>query len=279
MASFTTWSLRRLKPSKTLRSRRNECPSFLEVRIASLDCHRRAIARLRPWPIGGSEHAMEVIVVGGAIAGLTMALSLHQAGISVRVYEAVRDLVPLGVGINLQPIAVRELTELGLGDELARSGTAIQEWSLFNKFGQLIWNEKRGLSAGYKWPQYAIHRGHLQSMLLRAVRERIGEEHFRSGLRFTGFEQDRDRIVANFSVIRSGTLVVDEADVLVGADGIHSAVRRQHYPTEGKPQFAQQVLWRAAVDAEPFLGGRTMVTARHLPPRVLVYPIAPRREA
>src|SRR5260370_12274580 len=217
---------------------------------------------------------MEVIVVGGGIAGLTMALSLHQAGIAVRVYEAVRDLVPLGVGINLQPVAVRELTELGLADDLATSGTAIQQWSLFNKFGQLIWSEKRGLSAGYKWPQYAIHRGQLQSILLRAVRERIGEERFRSGLRFTGFEQDRDRIAARFSDSRSGAQVIDEADVLIGADGIHSAVRRRLYPTEGKPQFAQQVLWRAAVDAEPFLGGRTMVIAGHLHQRVIVYPMA-----
>src|SRR6516165_4337932 len=136
---------------------------------------------------------MEVIVVGGGIAGLTMALSLHQAG-----------------------IAVRELTELRLADELARSGTAIHQWSLFNKFGQLIWSEKRGLSAGYKWPQYAIHRGQLQSILLRAVRERIGEEHFRSGLRFKDFEQDRDRIAARFCDSRSQTHVIDEADILIG---------------------------------------------------------------
>jgi 2-polyprenyl-6-methoxyphenol hydroxylase-like FAD-dependent oxidoreductase len=217
---------------------------------------------------------MEVIVVGGGIAGLTMALSLHQAGIAVRVYEAVRDLVPLGVGINLQPIAVRELTELGLADELVRTGTAIQQWSLFNKFGQLIWSEKRGLSAGYKWPQYAIHRGHLQSILLQAVRGRIGERNFRSALRLVDFEQGRDRVAARFSDSRSSAYVIDEADVLIGADGIHSAVRRQLYPAEGKPQFAQQVLWRGAVEAEPFLDGRTMAIAGHFHKRIVVYPMA-----
>lgn len=129
----------------------------------------------------------QVIVVGGGIAGLTMALSLHQAGIAVRVYEAVREPRGLGVGINLLPTAVRELTELGLGDELARTGIATQELVFFNKFGQFISREMRGLSAGYKWPQYSIHRGYLQQLLLRAVRERIGSKNFRSGLRFTTF--------------------------------------------------------------------------------------------
>src|ERR1700738_3443788 len=115
---------------------------------------------------------MEVIVVGGGIGGLSLALSLHQAGIAVRVYEAVRDPAPLGAGINLQPTAVRELTELDLGDELAQTGIATQQLSFFNKFGQLISSEQRGLSAGYRWPQYSIHRGQLQLLLLRAVRER-----------------------------------------------------------------------------------------------------------
>src|ERR1700691_4841333 len=125
---------------------------------------------------------MKAIVVGGGIGGLSLALSLHQVGIDVRVYEAVSDLVPLGVGINLQPAAVRELAELGLGDELARTGIATQALSLFNKFGQLIWSEPRGVAAGYNWPQYSIHRGQLQFVLLRALRERIGECNIRCGL-------------------------------------------------------------------------------------------------
>ena len=108
---------------------------------------------------------MEVIIVGGGIGGLSLALSLHQAGIEVRVYEAVRDSAPLGVGINLQPTAVRELIELGLGDELAQIGIATQRLSYYNKFGQLIRSEPRGIAAGYQWPQYSIHRGRLQLLL------------------------------------------------------------------------------------------------------------------
>src|SRR6185437_16740648 len=141
---------------------------------------RNDVASAKP---AASNKPMKAIVVGGGIAGLSLALSLHQAGIAVRLYEAVQDLRPLGVGINLQPTAVRELTELGLGAELAEIGVATQQLSYFNKFGQLVWSEPRGLGAGYKWPQYSIHRGHLQMMLLRAARLRMGEDSIRGGLR------------------------------------------------------------------------------------------------
>jgi 5-methylphenazine-1-carboxylate 1-monooxygenase len=217
---------------------------------------------------------MEIIVVGGGIGGLSLALSLHQAGIKVRVYEAVRDLSPLGVGINLQPAAVRELVDLGLGDALAETGIATQRLNLYNKFGQLIRSEPRGMAAGYRWPQYSIHRGRLQQLLLRAVRERIGQDHFRSGLSFTAFEQIGRRVQARFQNRESGAEVIDEADVLIGADGIHSAVRRQIHPAEGSPRFAKQLLWRAAVEADAFLDGLTMIIAGHFHQRIVVYPVA-----
>lgn len=219
---------------------------------------------------------LDVIVVGGGIGGLSLALSLHQAGITVRVYEAVRDPAPLGVGINLQPTAVRELTELGIGEALAETGVATRRLNLCNKFGQLIQSEQRGLAAGYHWPQYSIHRGELQLLLLRAVRHRVGDNNVRSGLKLIGFEQNDNCVRARFADRQSGSEKVDEADVLVGADGIHSAVRHQLYPAEGLPRFAQQTLWRAAVEAEPFLDGQTQVIAGHFHQRIIVYPIGRR---
>jgi 5-methylphenazine-1-carboxylate 1-monooxygenase len=216
---------------------------------------------------------MHVIVVGGGIGGLSLALSLHQAGISVRVYEATPEPAPLGVGINLQPSAVRELTELGLADVLAETGIATRQLSYFNKFGQLIWTEPRGMSAGYKWPQYSIHRGKLQMLLLRAVRERLGDLDFRSGLRLRALEQTSDEVVATFEDVRSGRVISETGNILVGADGIHSTVRQHFYPTEGEPRFARQIMWRAAVDADPFLGGHTMIIAGHLHQRVIAYPM------
>lgn len=219
---------------------------------------------------------MKVIVIGGGISGLTMALSLHQIGVPVRVYEAARDVTPLGVGINLQPNAVRELTELGLGEDLARIGTATQALCFFNKFGQLVWREPRGRAAGFNWPQYSIHRGRLQVMLAAATRARIGAENLFTGHQFQKFEQRGNKVVAWFGDRQTGAAFAeDEGDILIGADGIHSTVRRQLYPQEGEPNFAGQILWRAATEAAPFLGGATMAIAGHFHQRVIAYPIGP----
>jgi 2-polyprenyl-6-methoxyphenol hydroxylase-like FAD-dependent oxidoreductase len=216
---------------------------------------------------------MEAIIVGGGIAGLTLALALHQAGISARLYEAVHDPAPLGLGINLQPAAVRELTELGLGAELAKTGVEVQRLSYFNKLGQLICHEKRGLAAGYRWRQYAIHRGLLQALLMRAARERIGDDNVRCGLRLVSFDQSREKVIALFRDSRSGEPFDDTADILVGADGIHSTVRYLLHPGEAEPRFAQQVLWRAAAYANPFLDGATVAIAGHFHQRAIAYPI------
>jgi 2-polyprenyl-6-methoxyphenol hydroxylase-like FAD-dependent oxidoreductase len=216
----------------------------------------------------------EVIVVGAGIGGLSLALSLHQVGIPVRVYDAVRDLAPLGVGINLQPTAVRELTELGLADALAGTGNAVGQLSYLNRHGQVVWSEPRGTAAGYHWPQYAIHRGRLQALLLAATRQRIGAGNVRTGLRLNAFHQDSRKVTASF-IEASGATVCDEADILVGADGIHSTVRRYFYPDEGLPRFAGQILWRAAIEAEEFLGGHHMVIAGHFRQRAILYPIGP----
>jgi 2-polyprenyl-6-methoxyphenol hydroxylase-like FAD-dependent oxidoreductase len=216
---------------------------------------------------------MDVIVVGGGIAGSTMALSLNQAGVDVRVYEAVREMAPLGVGINLQPTAVRELVELGIGNELANACNETQILSYFNKLGQHIYTEKRGIEAGYNWPQYSIHRGKLQTLLLGSVRDRIGFQGVKAGKRFISFEQSEKKVFATFLDTETGTTFVDSADILIGADGIHSAVRRCIHPSEGEPKFAGQVLWRAAVETDAFLGGHTMIIAGHFHQRVIVYPI------
>src|SRR5690606_26973866 len=117
-----------------------------------------------------------LLIAGAGITGLTTALSLHAAGIRATVVDRARRLAPAGVGINLQPHAVRELTELGLGEELAAIGVSIAELAHYDRFGNRIWGEPRGVAAGYRWPQYAVHRGELHALLLRAVRDRLGDD-------------------------------------------------------------------------------------------------------
>src|SRR5262249_56655510 len=217
---------------------------------------------------------MKALIVGGGIGGLTTALSLHAAGIDCCIYESVVSLRALGVGINLQPNAVRELTELGLGDALAETAIETSTLAYYNKHGQLIWSEPRGRAAGYGWPQYSIHRGELLILLLAAVRARLGPERIRTGHHFVGFEQDQSGVTARFTRRPDGTSITAQGDILIGADGINSSVRAQLYPQEGKPVFSGLIDWRGALEAEPFLDGRTQVMIGHYDQRSVVYPIS-----
>ena len=221
---------------------------------------------------------MKVLVIGAGIGGLSAALSLHQAGIPARVFESVAELSSLGAGINLQPNAVRELDELGLGAELAATGIATAHWSCYNKHGQLIWSEPRGVGAGYRWPQYSIHRGQLQQLLWRTALERLGAENVLTGHHLASFHQDESGVTARFVDRRTGKpLPGDRGDILIGADGIHSAVRASFYPNEGPPRYCGEMQWRASVEGEPFLDGRTQAIIGHRDQRFLAYPMS--REA
>ncbi|MFC4051885.1 flavin-dependent oxidoreductase [Actinomadura syzygii] len=218
---------------------------------------------------------MRVVVVGAGIGGLTAALSLHEAGVDTLVVESSARLRPLGVGINLLPHAVRELTELGLGGALAELGVPTAEMVHFDRHGGRIWGEPRGRALGYDWPQYSIHRGELQMALLDAVRERLGAGAVRAGTLFEGFEQDAARVRARLLDRASGTAGTVDADVLVGADGLHSAVRAQLNPDEPPPLWNGIRMWRGVTEGEPFLSGRTLAVAgSNAASKIVVYPIS-----
>ncbi len=220
---------------------------------------------------------MTVVIIGAGIGGLTLALSLHQIGIASRIYESVGKLEPLGVGINLLPHAVRELTELGLADAIAETAIPTSTLSYFSKRGQLIWSEPRGRAAGYNWPQFSIHRGELQMILYRAVLERLGPDAVRTGHHFSAFTETGTGVRAEFVDRGSGT-AHEAADgaVLIGCDGIHSTLRAKFVPNEGPPKWNGAILWRGVTESSPFLDGRTMIMAGHERQKFVCYPISRR---
>ncbi|HET8932133.1 MAG TPA: flavin-dependent oxidoreductase [Polyangiales bacterium] len=217
---------------------------------------------------------MRIIVVGAGIGGLTTALSLHQAGIEVDVYEAVPELKPLGVGINILPHAARELTELGLGERLAERAIATEALVYTNRYGQEIWREPRGMLAGYKWPQYSVHRGALQMLLYEAAVARLGADHVHTDAAAVGVETSEHSAEVTFQS-RSGQRRTERADVVVAADGIHSALRAQFYPNEGAPKWCRRILWRGMTESTPFWGGRTMIMSGFQDQKFVCYPISP----
>lgn len=217
---------------------------------------------------------MKVTIAGAGIGGLSLALMLHERGIEVELFEAVSEIRPLGVGINLLPHASQQLCRLGLEESLAALAIETSTLAYFNKHGQEIWREARGRAAGYEFPQFSIHRGELQMLLLQKVQERLGKDHVHAGHAFTSFEQSADRVVASFTRRADGALVQSSCDVLVGADGIHSSLRRFLYPNGDQPRFSGRMLWRAVTEAPPYMDGRSMFMAGHQDQKFVCYPIS-----
>ncbi|MEU5879329.1 flavin-dependent oxidoreductase [Spirillospora sp. NPDC047279] len=223
-------------------------------------------------------HGTRVLIAGAGIGGLTAALALDAAGIEAEVVDSARVLRPLGVGINLLPHAVRELTDLGLREALDATGLSAEQLVHFDRHGNRVWGEGRGIRLGYAWPQYMVHRGELQMILLAAVRERLGKDAVRTGTAVLGYEESPGGVTVRLRDQHSGAESEESADVLVGADGLHSTIRRGFFPDEGAPRWNGVRLWRGVTEGDPFLDGRTMaVLGTNLRTKFVCYPIS--REA
>jgi 2-polyprenyl-6-methoxyphenol hydroxylase-like FAD-dependent oxidoreductase len=217
----------------------------------------------------------EVLIAGGGIGGLVLALTLHQIGVRCTVLESVRELRPLGVGINLQPNAVRELEDLGIGEaELDAVGIPAREWALVGLNGKDIYAEPRGKLAGYRWHQYAVHRGQFHMLLYRTVLERLGPDAVRLGRRVSGYRKDADGGVTALIERADGGREELRGALLIGADGIHSAIRAQMHPEQPPIHWGGTIMWRGTARGVPIRSGSSFVglgTSRH---RVVLYPIS-----
>jgi 2-polyprenyl-6-methoxyphenol hydroxylase-like FAD-dependent oxidoreductase len=218
---------------------------------------------------------MKLAIVGAGIGGLTLALELHDAGVDCEIYEAVPGIRPVGVGINVLPHATKILSRLGVEEQLAAVGIATQEAAFFNRFGQLIYTEPAGRFAGYEHPQFSVHRGDLQGVLLSAVIDRLGADRLNLDHTCTGVSQDEDGATLSFRSTSSDLpLPPARADIVVGCDGIRSQLRKQLHPHEGPPLYSGVNMWRGTVIHPPFLTGATMMRAGWLTTgKMVVYPV------
>jgi 2-polyprenyl-6-methoxyphenol hydroxylase-like FAD-dependent oxidoreductase len=217
---------------------------------------------------------MKIIIAGGGIGGLTAALLLHKAGFDVKVFESVKEIKPLGVGINLLPHSVTVLNELGLIPKLAQIAVSSKALIYYNKFGQKYWEEPRGLYAGYKVPQFSIHRGKFQQLLFEEAKAVIGEENILTNHHLQSFKEEGDKVIAGFIDHSSNEFIHEEiGDALIGADGIHSVVRKYFYPNEGEPKFTGITLWRSVTETTPNLLNSSMVMIGNTQQKFVAYPI------
>jgi len=216
---------------------------------------------------------MKAIIIGGGIGGLTTALMLHARNIECELYEQTDTIRELGVGINTLPHAIKELADLGLLDRLDAVAIRTYELIYTNRFGQEVWREPRGTDAGYEYPQFSIHRGRLQGVIYNAVRSRLGEKCIHTGHRLGAFTQDDGGVTAYFFDRNASHRATARGDILIGADGIHSAVREVLYPNEGPARWNGSMLWRGALDWPKFLTGRSMIIAGGMAAKLVIYPI------
>lgn len=213
---------------------------------------------------------MQTVIIGAGIGGLVTALSLADAGHrDIVIAERSSEIRGLGVGLNLLPHAVRELTELGILDRLSALGVEPETLAYYTRRGQLIWSEPRGTHAGYRWPQLSVHRGNLQLLLRDLVAERLGDVIL---LGHQLVEVSDDGRAATFA-LADGTRTTLTGDLIVAADGIHSAARVQRYPHEGAPSWSGLTLWRGTAIAEPILDGRTMFMVGDAEQKFVAYPL------
>jgi 2-polyprenyl-6-methoxyphenol hydroxylase-like FAD-dependent oxidoreductase len=219
-------------------------------------------------------NTLHILIAGGGVAGLTLGLTLHQLGVSFTVLEAVGELKPLGVGINIQPNAVRELFDLGItAEQLDQVGVPVQEWAMVGQQGQEIYAEPRGTFAGYKWPQYAMHRGKFQMLLAETLLSRAGPDAIQLGARAMSYRKTAEGVTVTVASPNGETREVS-GTLLIGADGIHSNIRAQMHPDQPPIHWGGALMWRGTTRTKPSRTPSSFIGLGTHRQRMVIYPIS-----
>jgi 2-polyprenyl-6-methoxyphenol hydroxylase-like FAD-dependent oxidoreductase len=181
---------------------------------------------------------MRAIIIGAGIGGLAAAIGLRRAGLDVAVYERAAALAEVGAGITLWPNAIKALRQLGLDDAIRAIGVLEGQGGIRTPRGMLLASGAAAdLEREFGAPTLAMHRADLHAALLEA----LGAEHVRLGTPCVGFDQGARSVTARFA---GG--ISDSADLLIGADGLRSAVRAQLHGDQ-PPRYAGYTAWRAVL--------------------------------
>jgi len=217
---------------------------------------------------------VEIAIIGGGIAGLALASGLHRRGIQSRVFEGAPQVREIGVGITLLPHAMREIAELGLLDAVRAAGVETETSEFYNRFGQILYSEPRGLAAGYALPEVAINRGRLHSLLFREAVARLGEDRIVANRTLTNLQQDDTSVTLHFTETSTGAALPPvRADLAIGCDGVNSATRKVFYPDD-KVVFTGINTWRGVTRRKPILDGRTYFRIGSIKTgKIVIYPI------
>jgi 2-polyprenyl-6-methoxyphenol hydroxylase-like FAD-dependent oxidoreductase len=183
---------------------------------------------------------MRAAIIGGGIGGLTTAIALRQVGIDSVVFEQATEFRVAGAGLVLWPNAVHVLRSLGVGDDVISVGARITSGQIRQANGAaLVSTDQRWLEDEMGAPTVAIHRADLH----RVLAARLATASVRLGTSVDRVEQHDDACVA----VHLADGAIEHADVVIGADGIHSRVRRAIRPDIGL-RYSGYVAWRGVVD-------------------------------
>lgn len=179
---------------------------------------------------------MEFTIIGGGIAGLTMALALRKAGKNVKVYEATPEIQPLGAGLGLAANAIGAFEALGVREELIPRGRLINSFAIFDQQGRIIQRSHQG----FGMENFAIHRAQLHDFLLSKLPAGVVRTH----KRLMDIRQDIHGVELSF---QDGSSVW--TDYVIVADGIHSVARKKYLPAAAE-RYAGYTCWRAVIKNE-----------------------------